>query len=173
MTAVIKLIWPYALAFLIGALLAFWLTSNRYKVTVATLQEAQEAQMKKISDDAAEQAKANAEKLTAAQNSLAELDKKSTEDLTNAQTENENLRRDVANGSRRVRIQASAIATCQGAVSDISSASGLGNAPSVELSGDFGQRVLDIRAGIINDRAKILYLQGFVKNLQQSGVVAK
>lgn len=173
MLNVIKLIWPYLLAVFIGFTSGWWLTSNRMEVTIETLKSAQAEQMKAISDEAAKQADESAKKLTAAHSALSELDKKTTEELTNAKAENDNLRSAVAAGTKRVRLAAGAIATCSNAVSSLSSASGVGNAPSVELTGDFGQRILDIRAGIINDRAKIEYLQGFIEKLQQLGVVSK
>uniref|UniRef100_UPI0038CD931C hypothetical protein n=1 Tax=Xenorhabdus cabanillasii TaxID=351673 RepID=UPI0038CD931C len=37
------------------------------------------------------------------------------------------------------------------------------DATPVELTGETGSTVLDIREGIINDRAKLKYLQGYVK----------
>ncbi|WP_079955692.1 peptidase [Salmonella enterica] len=39
----------------------------------------------------------------------------------------------------------------------------MGNAATVELSRDSGQNVLDIRAGIISDQAKLKYLQEYVR----------
>ncbi|WP_176211884.1 lysis system i-spanin subunit Rz, partial [Salmonella enterica] len=39
----------------------------------------------------------------------------------------------------------------------------MGNAATVELSDVAGQNVLDIRAGIISDQAKLRYLQEYIR----------
>ncbi|PHM36492.1 lysis protein [Xenorhabdus innexi] len=87
---------------------------------------------------------------------LHELDSKHTQDLANAKTEIDTLRADVAAGRRKLRIQASCPvfeSTASGSVVD---------ATTVELTGEIGSTVLDIREGIINDRAKLKYLQEYV-----------
>ncbi|WP_426578572.1 lysis protein [Xenorhabdus stockiae] len=88
---------------------------------------------------------------------LAELDKVHIQELANAKTEIDTLRADVAAGRRKLRIQA----TCP--VSEATSSSGVVNATTVELPRETGQAVLDIREGIINDRAKLRYLQDYIK----------
>ncbi|WP_426576697.1 lysis protein [Xenorhabdus stockiae] len=87
---------------------------------------------------------------------LNELDKTHTQELANAKTEIDTLRADVAAGRRKLRIQA----TCP--VSETTSSVSLGDATTVELSRETGSTVLDIREGIINDRAKLRYLQEYV-----------
>ncbi|MBD2816770.1 lysis protein, partial [Xenorhabdus sp. Flor] len=52
-------------------------------------------------------------------------------------------------------------ATCP--VREAPSSVGVVDATPVELTGETGSTVLDIREGIINDRAKLKYLQGYVK----------
>ncbi|MEK9498216.1 lysis protein [Photorhabdus sp. P32] len=88
---------------------------------------------------------------------LNELDVKHTKELANAKSENDALRDDVAAGRRRLRIAA----TCP--VSATIASGSLGDATAVELTGEAGSTVLDIRESIINDRAKLSYLQGYVK----------
>ncbi|MDC9583445.1 lysis protein [Xenorhabdus sp. PR6a] len=87
---------------------------------------------------------------------LAELDKTHTQELANAKSEIDTLRADVAAGRRKLRIKAN----CP--VREASPSGSVGDATSVELSGETGSTVLDIREGIINDRAKLSYLQEYV-----------
>ncbi|KLU14269.1 MULTISPECIES: lysis protein [Xenorhabdus] len=88
---------------------------------------------------------------------LAELDTRHTQELANAKTEIDTLRTDVAAGRRKLRIKA----TCP--VSETTPSGSVGATTTVELTGETGATVLDIREGIINDRAKIRYLQDYVK----------
>ncbi|WP_262947156.1 lysis protein [Xenorhabdus indica] len=88
---------------------------------------------------------------------LAELDKTHTQELAHAKTEIDTLRADVAAGRRKLRIKA----TCP--VSETTPSGGVVNDTTVELTGETGSDVLDIREGIINDRAKLRYLQDYVR----------
>ncbi|PHM73041.1 lysis protein [Xenorhabdus sp. KJ12.1] len=88
---------------------------------------------------------------------LHELDTKHTQELANAKTEIDTLRADVAAGRRKLRIKA----TCP--MSEASSSGSVVDATTVELPRETGQAVLDIREGIINDRAKLRYLQDYIK----------
>ncbi|REF27188.1 prophage endopeptidase [Xenorhabdus cabanillasii] len=89
-------------------------------------------------------------------NHLAELDTKHTQELAHAKSEIDTLRADVAAGRRKLRIKAS----CP--VSEAVTPGGVVDATTVELTGEAGSTVLDIREGIINDRAKLKYLQEYV-----------
>ncbi|WP_426576030.1 lysis protein [Xenorhabdus stockiae] len=88
---------------------------------------------------------------------LHELDTKHTQELANAKTEIDRLRADIAAGRRKLRIQA----TCP--VREATSSGSVGTPTSVELTGETGSTVLDIREGIINDRAKLSYLQEYIR----------
>ncbi|WP_323872934.1 lysis system i-spanin subunit Rz [Xenorhabdus doucetiae] len=88
---------------------------------------------------------------------LAELDKAHIQELANAKTEIDILRADVAAGRRKLRIKA----RCP--VRETAPSGSLGDGASVELTGEAGSTVLDIREDIINDRAKLKYLQGYIK----------
>ncbi|EAM5847048.1 lysis protein [Salmonella enterica] len=93
------------------------------------------------------------------QRDVAALDAKYTKELADAQTENADLQRRLAAGGR-VRVKG----RCTVPASTTSASPGsVGNAATVELSRDSGQNVLDIRAGIISDQAKLRYLQEYVK----------
>ncbi|MDE9545651.1 lysis protein, partial [Xenorhabdus bovienii] len=78
------------------------------------------------------------------------------QELDNAKSEIDTLRADVAAGRRKLRIKA----ICP--VLETTSSRGMVDATTVELSGETGSTVLDIREGIINDRAKLKYLQDYV-----------
>ncbi|ECJ3538067.1 lysis protein [Salmonella enterica] len=97
--------------------------------------------------------------MQARQRDVAALDEKYTKELADAQTENADLQRRLASGGRvrvkgRCAVPASTTTASPGSV---------GNAATVELSRDAGQNVLDIRAGIISDQAKLRYLQEYVR----------
>uniref|UniRef100_UPI0036DCBCCD lysis protein n=1 Tax=Photorhabdus sp. RM322S TaxID=3342825 RepID=UPI0036DCBCCD len=87
---------------------------------------------------------------------LSELDNQYTKELAHAKSEIDALRGDVAAGRKRLRIAA----TCN--QSEAGSSGSMGDATSVELTGEAGSTVLDIREGIINDQAKLRYLQDYV-----------
>ncbi|QBH97171.1 lysis protein [Limnobaculum zhutongyuii] len=96
------------------------------------------------------------DEIQAQQNKAAELDKRATEKLHASESENNRLRNELATANRKLYIKAKCPATSTGSVGDDA---------SVELTGASGQAVFDIRAGIIRDRAKIEYLQGYIKNV--------
>lgn len=99
------------------------------------------------------------------------LDTTSTEKLTYAQDENDRLRREysIADDERkRLRIDVK-IARADAIVSATTSPGRLGDATSVELSGAAGRAVWDIRAGMISNRAKIEYLQGYIQAITAPG----
>ncbi|MDE9457944.1 lysis protein [Xenorhabdus bovienii] len=89
---------------------------------------------------------------------LHELDTKHTQELANSKTEIDILRADVAAGRHKLRIQA----TCP--VPEITPSGSVVDATTVGLTGEAGSTVLDIREDIINDRAKLRYLQEYVRN---------
>ncbi|EJI3109859.1 lysis protein [Salmonella enterica] len=97
--------------------------------------------------------------MTKRQRDVAALDAKYTKELADAHTRNTDLQRRLAAGGRvrvkgRCTVPASTTTASPGSV---------GNAATVELSRDSGQNVLDIRAGIISDQAKLKYLQEYVR----------
>lgn len=92
------------------------------------------------------------------QRNVAALDAKYTKELADAQTENADLQRRLASGGR-VRVKG----RCTVPASTTSASTGsVGNAATVELSDVAGQNILDIRAGIISDQAKLRYLQQYI-----------
>ncbi|AXC68262.1 lysis protein [Salmonella enterica subsp. diarizonae serovar 59:z10:-] len=97
--------------------------------------------------------------MTKRQRDVAALDAKYTKELADEHAKNADLQRRLAAGGR-VRVEG----RCTVPASTTSaSASRVGNVATVELSRTAGQNVLDIRAGIISDQAKLRYLQDYVK----------
>lgn len=94
------------------------------------------------------------------QQQLAALDKTHTEALSVAESENDALRRQLAAGSRRMYVHAKCPMSGTGTAAG---PRGLVDATTVELTADSRQNILDIRAGIIRDREKLKYLQGYVR----------
>ncbi|EHH3361122.1 lysis protein [Salmonella enterica subsp. enterica serovar Sandiego] len=93
------------------------------------------------------------------QRDVAALDAKYTKELADAKAENDALQRRLAAGGRvRVEGRCSVPTT-----TDTASTSRVGDAATVELSDVAGQNVLDIRAGIISDQAKLKYLQEYIR----------
>ncbi|EAU4681820.1 lysis protein [Salmonella enterica] len=89
----------------------------------------------------------------------AALDAKYTKELADAKAENDALQRRLDAGGR-VRVKG----RCTVPVTTTTTSTGsVGDAASVELSTDSGRNVLDIRAGIISDQAKLRYLQQYVR----------
>ncbi|ECG8629319.1 lysis protein [Salmonella enterica subsp. diarizonae] len=97
--------------------------------------------------------------MTKRQRDVAALDAKYTKELADAKAENDALQRRLAAGGR-VRVKG----RCTVPASTTSASTGsVGDAASVELSTDSGRNVLDIRAGIISDQAKLRYLQQYIR----------
>ncbi|EAS0615578.1 lysis protein [Salmonella enterica] len=97
--------------------------------------------------------------MTKRQRDVAALDAKYTKELADAQTRNTDLQHRLAAGGRvRVEGRCTVPTTAKTA-----STSRVGNAATVELSPVAGQNVLNIRAGIISDQAKLRYLQDYIR----------
>ncbi|EPF3513437.1 lysis protein [Escherichia coli] len=92
------------------------------------------------------------------QRDVAALDTKYTKELADAKAENDALRRKLDNGGRvlvkgKCPVPASA---------KTSSASGMGNDATVELSAVAGRNVLGIRSGILSDQTALRALQEYI-----------
>lgn len=160
-SAVLKAYWKSAVAILLAAALVWWIEGLRWDADVSKLKEAHTSELKKISDQAVIDLTNQKKRTEAAQTALAALDAKHTKELADEQAKNDRLRADVAAGTRRVRIAAANLATCQLVGNSISGTSGMGDATQVELSGAGGRAVLDLRASAIKDDQVIQYLQGY------------
>ncbi|EBA7036447.1 lysis protein [Salmonella enterica subsp. houtenae] len=97
--------------------------------------------------------------MTKRQRDVAALDAKYTKELADAKAENDALRRKLDNGGR-VLVKGKCPVSSS---AETSSASGMGNDATVELSPVAGQNVLNIRAGIISDQAALRTLQEYIR----------
>ncbi|HHK9403553.1 TPA: lysis protein [Escherichia coli] len=93
------------------------------------------------------------------QRDVAALDAKYTKELADAKAENDALRRKLDNGGRvfvkgKCPVPSSA---------EASSASGMGNDATVELSPVAGRNVLGVRDGIIRDQTALRTLQEYIR----------
>ncbi|EJB9142816.1 lysis protein [Salmonella enterica] len=87
------------------------------------------------------------------------LDAKYTKELADAKAENDALRRKLDNGGR-VLVKGKCPAPSS---AETSSASGMGNDATVELSPVAGRNVLGIRYGIISDQTALRTLQEYIR----------
>jgi prophage endopeptidase len=176
----------------IGAAGAWQWQANAYGKTIATDMADYKSKEAGYQSDLTLAAKAGAaqarqalDQQKVAEQALATLDTKATQEkkdalaenealraqLTGSQADNNQLRHDVAAGDRRLRIAGRCPASNPGSsnVSAPASASSLGDATTVELSAAAGQTVFDIRAGIIADQAALRALQDYATNVCQAG----
>ena len=103
------------------------------------------------------------ELLVAERERMQALDQKHYGELQDEKADNERLRGMYAGADaerRELRI-AVRVARADAVVSETTGGSGLGDVAALELSGAAGQAVWDIRAGMIEDREKLRYLQGY------------
>jgi prophage endopeptidase len=158
---------PIVMAFVAGAALTWWVEGLRWDADVSKLKESHTAELKKQSDQAVIDLTNQQKRTEAAQSALAALDAKHTKEMADEQAKNEKLRADVAAGTRRVRIAAANLATCQLVGNSTSGSGSVGDAAQVELSGAGGRAVLDLRASVIKDDQVIQYLQGYASEAQK------
>src|SRR5476649_2517334 len=153
------------IAALLASGLTWWIEGMRWDKDVAILNEAHTATLKKQSDQAVINLTEAQKRTEAAQQALSALDAKHTKELADEQAKNDQLRADVAAGTRRVRIAAANLATCELVGNGTAGTSSVGDAAQVELSGAGGQAVLDLRASAIKDDQVIQYLQGYINDV--------
>jgi len=110
--------------------------------------------------------KQQADRLKLAQR-LAKADQQSTEKLTHALTENDRLERLYSSADderRRLRIEVK-VARADTVVSAAAGSGSVGDAASVELSAAAGRAVWNIRRSMIDDQAKLAYLQEWAREV--------
>ncbi|EEF9169448.1 lysis protein [Salmonella enterica] len=93
------------------------------------------------------------------QRDVAALDAKYTKELADAKAENDSLRGKLDNGGR-VLVKGKCPVSSS---AETSSASGMGNDATVELSPVAGRNVLGIRDGIISDQTALRTLQEYIR----------
>lgn len=127
---------------------------NHYRDNAITYKEQRD---KKVSE--LKQATTTITDMQQRQRDADELDAKYTKELADAKAENDALRRKLDNGGRvlvkgKCPVPSSA---------ETSSASGMGNDATVELSPVAGRNVLGIRYGIISDQTALRTLQEYIR----------
>ncbi|MCA6941344.1 lysis protein [Pectobacterium polaris] len=169
--------WKIAVVSLVAGIIAggafcWWIVSTSYDADIATLKSEHALALKSVSDRAAADSEAARGREHGFQQQIAALDAKSTKEREDAKRENERLRNDIVSGKRRVQFASAALATCELSSGAVRSASSMGNATAVQLSTTAGRNILDIRTGINEDQAKLVYLHGYIRALQQQGIIA-
>lgn len=146
---------------LVAAGLTWWVEGLRWDADVSKLNESQTAALKKQSDQAVIDLTAAQKRREAAQAALSALDAKHTKELADEQAKNDQLRADVAAGTRRVRIAAANLATSQLIRDSITSTGGVGDAVQIDLTPAAGSAVLSLGESTLKDDQVIQYLQGY------------
>lgn len=129
-------------------------TANHYRSNAITYKDQR--------DKAKEQlilANATINDMQTRQRDVAALDAKYTKELSDAKAQNDSLKRKLDNGGR-VLVKGKCPVP---ATTETSSASGVGNDATVELSSVAGRNVLGIRSGIISDQTSLRTLQEYIK----------
>ncbi|WP_422791725.1 lysis system i-spanin subunit Rz [Rouxiella sp. Mn2063] len=143
----------------------WWIEGMRWDADVAHLQLQHSAEIAQINQEKIAEINAANARVNASQQAAAALDTQYTKELADALAKNESLKSDVATGAQRMRIAVTKLANCHPSGNDHSSTRGLGDATEVELTAETGRNILDIRAGIISDQAKVDYLQHYVSDV--------
>ncbi|MCL6376765.1 lysis protein [Pectobacterium brasiliense] len=170
--------WKIAAVSLVAGIIAggafcWWIVSTSYDADIATLKSEHALALKSVSDKATADSEAARGREHGFQQQIAALDAEHTKERENAQREADRLRNDIVSGKRRVQFAKAELATCELSSGAVRSASSMGNAAAVKLSATAGRNILDIRTGINEDQAKLVYLHEYIRALQAQGVVAK
>ncbi|UNK55601.1 lysis system i-spanin subunit Rz [Rahnella aceris] len=158
---------PFALAFVAGIALTWWVEGLRWDADVSRLNEAHTAELKKQSDQAVIDLTNQKKRTEAALIAFQALDAKHTKEMADELAKNEKLRADVAAGTRRVRIAAANLATCQLVGNSTSGSGSLGDAVQIDLTPAGGSAVLSLRESTSRDAQVIQYLQGYVYEISK------
>lgn len=138
---------------LIVALIVAGRLANHYRDNAITYKDQRDKATKNLN-----LANATIKDMQTRQRDVAALDAKYTKELADAKAENDALQRKLDNGGRvLVKGKCSVPATAK-----TSSASGLGNDATIELSPVAGRNVLGIRDGIISDQTALRTLQEYI-----------
>ena len=121
------------------------------------------ADLAAISNAAAQQVTQALTKQQEAQQAVADLDRKHTKELKDAQAQNDVLRDRLKRGGG-VRVAANCPAN-PGSVPATAGPASVDHAGTVELSPEAGRNVLHIRAGIIADQSALKALQEYVRKV--------
>ncbi len=132
------------------------------KAETASARDAHQADLAAISNAAAQQVREALAKQQEAQQAVAELDRKHTEELKSAKEENIRLRSDVADGRRRLQLKANCPADSRNVPSATGAAS-LADGAGPRLDGAAERDYWRLRDGIATARNQIAALQQYVR----------
>lgn len=151
----------------LSAAVAWQWQGNAYGKRLADQAKAHETFLRQVAEANAEVIlKQQAERLALEQR-LAKADQQSTEKLIHALTENDRLERLYSSADderRRLRIEVK-VARADAVVSAATGSGSVGDAASVELSAAAGRTVWNIRRSMIDDQAKLAYLQEWARQI--------
>lgn len=150
--ALVRRYWLQLLVIALIGVLAF--SVNRYRDNAITYKDQRDKATKNLN-----LANATITDMTARQRDVAALDAKYTKELSDAKKTINDLRRDVDSGAKRLRIAA----TCPG-VPKATSATGVDDAGSPELTPDARRNYFDHRDGIATADKMILGMQDYIKH---------
>lgn len=150
-TALLRRYWLQLIVVALIGALAFFV--NHYRDNAITYRDQRDKATEKLL-----LATATIKDMQTRQRDVAALDAKYTKELADAKAENDALLRKLDNGGRvlvkgKCPVPSSA---------EASSASGMGNDATVELSPVAGRNVLSIRSGIISDQTSLRALQEYI-----------
>lgn len=134
------------------------------KTETANERTAHQADLTAISNAANQQVRAALSKQQEAQQAVADLDRKHTEDLKNAKDENDRLRRNVADGRRQLRLHASCPADSRN-MPKAPGAAGLADGTSPRLDGAAERDYWRLRDGISTAQSQIVALQQYIREV--------
>ena len=134
------------------------------KTETANERTAHQAALAAISTAAAQQVRQALAKQQEAQQAVADLDRKHTEELNSAKEENDRLRGDVADGRRRLQLKASCPADSRNVPSATGAAS-LADGAGPRLDGAAERDYWRLRDGIATSRNQIAALQQYVREV--------
>ncbi|WQY99644.1 Rz-like spanin [Klebsiella phage MY01] len=152
----------------VGAFLSWYITSNHYETALAKQKSTYDGKLKSVSDEAAIKLGNEVARNNKLQKDLADLDAKRYQELQHEKDANDKLTADIASGKRRVLFAEANLATCKLSRSAGTKTSSMGDGTSLELSATAGQNILGIRRGIIEDQAKLDYLQDYIRKVEAS-----
>lgn len=150
--ALVKRYWLQLIVVALIGVLAFFV--NHYRDNAITYKDQRDKATKNLN-----LANATIKDMQVRQRDVAALDAKYTKELADAKAENDALRRKLDNGGR-VLVKGKCPVSSS---AETSSASGMGNDATVELSPVAGRNVLGIRDGIISDQAALRTLQEYIR----------
>lgn len=156
-------------------LMGAWINGMRWESRYNTALTAHQSDLTLIANAASAQLRVQQEKRLVLEQRLDTLDVAKHKELTDAQDENERLRRLYSGADserRRLRIEVR-VARADATVSAATGSGGVGDGERLELSGAAGQSVWDIRGGMKQDQAKLEYLQGYACGLRPDLEVCK